>query len=106
MVLIRFSFPVLVLLLRLRQICTHTSLITEQDGVIIDDELENMDEDKRDDVIKAHSELGREFVDKLKKKLRDIALERMAAEKKVVSSIISGEVVLLTSRVVRRRWYG
>ena len=105
MVLIRFSSPVLVLLLRLRQICTHTSLITEEDGVIIDDELENMDEDKRDDVIKAHSELGREFVDKLKKKLKNIALERMAAEKKVRLIITFGEAVLLRSRVVRRCWF-
>ena len=74
----------LVLLLRLRQICTHTSLITEDDGIIVDDDLENMDEDKRDDIINAHTELGRGYVDRLKKKFIDLALERMAAEKKVV----------------------
>ncbi|KAL5521625.1 hypothetical protein ACEPAF_2373 [Sanghuangporus sanghuang] len=82
---------VLVLLLRLRQVCTHTSLITEDEGIIVDDELDNMDEDKRDDVIMAHSELGREFVDRLKKKLRDIALERMAAEKKSVDAGVDEE---------------
>ncbi|KAL5498669.1 hypothetical protein ACEPAH_2024 [Sanghuangporus vaninii] len=82
---------VLVLLLRLRQVCTHTSLITEDEGIIVDDELDYMDEDKRDDVIKAHSELGREFVDRLKKKLRDIALERMAAEKKSVDAGVDEE---------------
>ncbi|KAL5514334.1 hypothetical protein ACEPAG_2422 [Sanghuangporus baumii] len=82
---------VLLLLLRLRQVCTHTSLITEDEGVIVDDELDDMNEDKRDDVIKAHSELGREFVDRLKKKLRDIALERMAAEKKSVDAGVDEE---------------
>lgn len=75
----------LVLLLRLRQICTHTSLITVGDTefVVIDDDLENTKEEKRDEVIQASTTMGREFVEKIKTKLKDLAMERMAAESQV-----------------------
>ena len=74
---------VLVMLLRLRQICSHTSLITEEEDVIVDDDIENTTEENRDEVIHAQTVVGREFVTKLKTKLKEIWLGRMKAEKEV-----------------------
>ncbi|KAI5120898.1 hypothetical protein M0805_002998 [Coniferiporia weirii] len=82
---------VLVLLLRLRQVCSHTSLITEQDGVIIDEDLENSGVDKRDELILAQTRLGRDFVNKIRSKLKNIALERMAAELQSVDASVENE---------------
>ena len=72
---------VLVMLLRLRQICSHTSLITEEEDVIVDDDIENTTEENRDEVIHAQTVVGREFVTKLKTKLKEIWLGRMKAGK-------------------------
>lgn len=69
------------MLLRLRQVCSHTSLITEDEDVIIDDELETAPANKRDELIHVQTVIGRDFVTKLKQKLKDSALERIAAEK-------------------------
>lgn len=74
---------VLVMLLRLRQICSHTALIYEENGVVIDDTIENATEDDRDELIRAQTLIGREFVDKIRSKLKEIVLQRMAAEKEV-----------------------
>lgn len=71
------------LLLRLRQICSHTALITEEEDVIVDEDLENSNEANRDELIQAQTVAGREFVQKLKAKLKEVALGRMAAEKEV-----------------------
>ena len=71
------------MLLRLRQICSHTSLITEEEDVIVDDDIENTTEENRDEVIHAQTVVGREFVTKLKTKLTEIWLGRMKAEKEV-----------------------
>ncbi|KAH8116128.1 SNF2 family N-terminal domain-containing protein [Phellopilus nigrolimitatus] len=82
---------VLVMLLRLRQVCSHTSLITEGEDYIIDDNLENTNEDKRDELILAQTLLGREFVTKLRSKLKDVAIERMAAEKESQDATVENE---------------
>ena len=75
---------VLVMLLRLRQICSHTSLITEEENVIIDDGADNTcDAKHKDDAVRAETLLGREFVVKIKEKLLKSARDRMAAEKDV-----------------------
>ncbi|KAK7471064.1 hypothetical protein VKT23_002480 [Stygiomarasmius scandens] len=72
---------VLVLLLRLRQCCSHPALIQEDGGVAFlkPDEI---DDDTRPGVgkelKKARDLVGDEFVDKMKEKLRLAALERMA----------------------------
>ena len=87
---------VLVMLLRLRQICSHTSLITEEEDVIVDDDIENTTEENRDEVIHAQTVVGREFVTKLKTKLKEIWLERMKAEKEVHYTCTLSPVVRLT----------
>lgn len=73
------------MLLRLRQVCSHTSLITEDDSenVIIVDEDGDDTINKKEELFHIQTMLGREFVSKLRQKLKDLALERMAAEKKV-----------------------
>lgn len=71
------------MLLRLRQICSHTSLITEEKDVIVDDNLEEADKNDEDELIQAHRVAGPDFVSKLKTKLREVAVERIAAEKEV-----------------------
>lgn len=71
------------MLLRLRQICSHTSLITEEKDVIVDDNLEDADKNDEDELIQAHRVAGPDFVNKLKTKLREVAVERIAAEKEV-----------------------
>ncbi len=76
---------VLVMLLRLRQVCSHTSLITEVDSeniIIADDDGDNQIS-KKEGVFHVQTLLGREFVEKLKQKLKDITFERMEAERKV-----------------------
>jgi SNF2 family DNA or RNA helicase len=76
---------VLVLLLRLRQICGHPSLIQE-DGVsyIAPDEL---DDDKqpevREELSRARQLVSPEFVTKIRETLKQKALLRIAAEKEV-----------------------
>jgi SNF2 family DNA or RNA helicase len=77
---------VLVLLLRLRQICAHPSLIQE-DGVsyIAPDELDDEDRqpDAREELARARQLVSPEFVTKVKETLKQQALLRIAAEKKV-----------------------
>ena len=79
------AFSVLSLLLRLRQICSHTALICEEDDVTIDDNIENTEESKRDEVIRAQRLLGRDFVHQLKEKLLTEMRARVEDEKQVPS---------------------
>lgn len=76
----------LVLLLRLRQICCHPCLIQE-DGVtyIGPDEVndEDMNPDVRDELARARELVSSAFVSKMREKLKDSALRRMSAEKEV-----------------------
>lgn len=66
----------LVLLLRLRQICNHPALISERE-----EDLEAADRTRADaEVERATKSLGAEFVAKVRAKIRDLEIERMEAE--------------------------
>jgi SNF2 family DNA or RNA helicase len=77
---------VLVLLLRLRQICSHPSLIQE-DGVafIGPDEVEddNVKPELRGELARARQLVSPDFVKKMKDELKQVALRRIAAEQEV-----------------------
>ncbi|KAH8097049.1 SNF2 family N-terminal domain-containing protein [Cristinia sonorae] len=83
---------VLVMLLRLRQICSHPSLIQE-DGVAFvgPDEAADGPHDKHSELTRAAQEVSAEFVERMKAKLKETVLERMAAEKESADATIEGE---------------
>lgn len=67
---------VLVLLLRLRQICNHPALISERE-----EDLEAAGRTRADaEVERATKSLGVEFVVKVRAKISDLETERMEAE--------------------------
>jgi len=69
-------FPVLVLLLRLRQICNHPALITERG-----EDLEAAGRTWAEaEVERAIKSFGAGFASKVKGKIRDLETERMEAE--------------------------
>lgn len=66
----------LVLLLRLRQICNHPALISERE-----EDLEAAGRTRADaEVERATKSIGVEFVAKVRAKIRDLETERMEAE--------------------------
>lgn len=72
----------LVLLLRLRQICSHPSLIQE-DGVryaAFDNEEAGA---KHTELTRAERIMGTEFVKRMQEKFKKVMLDRIAAEKEV-----------------------
>ena len=71
------------MLLRLRQICSHSILIAEDGVYMIEDE--GNDSDDGDHLKLAMRQEGAEFVNKLKSKLKTKALALMEAEKSQVS---------------------
>ena len=71
---------VLVLLLRLRQVCAHPSLIQEEGVASID---EHQADTKNTDLARAERVVGLEFVRRMQAKFRQIMLARIAAEKAV-----------------------
>ncbi|THH32586.1 hypothetical protein EUX98_g1602 [Antrodiella citrinella] len=83
---------VLVLLLRLRQLCSHPSLIQE-DGVAFVGPDEAMDgpHDKHDELTRAARLVNQDFVERMKAKLKETVLERMAAEKESANATAEGE---------------
>lgn len=85
----------LVLLLRLRQICNHPALISERE-----ERLEAAGRTRADaEVERATKSLGVEFVAKVRVKIRDLETERMEIELTV------GELALFSSvNVLRRMW--
>lgn len=77
---------VLVLLLRLRQICSHPSLIQE-DGVAYigpDEHFEDIKPEFATELTRAKRLISAEFVAKLREKYKNEALDRMEAEKLVI----------------------
>ena len=72
------------LLLRLRQICSHPSLIQE-DGVafVHPDEVDSSKAELATELSRARRLVSHEFVTKMKEKFREMTLKRMAAEKEV-----------------------
>lgn len=76
---------VLVLLLRLRQICSHASLIQE-DGVAYvnhDEVFEDIRPEFATELTRAKRLVSSEFVTKLREKFKNEALDRIEAEKLV-----------------------
>ncbi|KAJ3796224.1 SNF2 family N-terminal domain-containing protein [Lentinula aff. detonsa] len=70
---------VLVLLLRLRQCCSHPALIQEDGAPFVDPD--EVDDDPGRILKRARELVSAEFVYKMKAKFREAALERMRAEK-------------------------
>ena len=72
------------LLLRLRQICSHPSLIQE-DGVafVHPDDVDSSKAELATELSRARRLVSHEFVTKMKEKFREMTLKRMAAEKEV-----------------------
>ena len=71
------------LLLRLRQICSHASLITEDGSAFVMPGEADKIKGKGNDLARACKLVSPEFVEKMKVKLREAALNRMKAEKEV-----------------------
>ena len=71
------------MLLRLRQICAHASLITEA-GIsrALPGEAEESN-DRETELGRAQLEMGIDFVLRMKQKFKEVFLERIAAEKEV-----------------------
>lgn len=77
---------VLVMLLRLRQICSHASLVQEDGRAFVigdEEDDENLDGDAKAELARARKEVSLDFVARMKHKLREIMVERVKAEKEV-----------------------
>lgn len=83
-------YAVLVLLLRLRQICSHPSLIQE-DGVTYIDGSSQEAGEKHTEIVRAERLMGKDFVQCIRAKFKQVMLDRMAAEK-AVSPFSSGRM--------------
>lgn len=86
----------MVLLLRLRQICSHPSLIQENGNAFVTaEELEEHSKDAEGsthpDLIRARRTLGPEFVAKMKARFKETVLKRMAAEKESTDATVEDE---------------
>lgn len=77
-------FTVLVLLLRLRQICNHPALITKRE-----DDLEAAGRTRAEaEVERARKSFGPEFVAKVRAKIQELETERMEIELTVRESYL------------------
>lgn len=73
----------LVLLLRLRQVCSHPSLIQENGLAYVRPGEEADTSDRNAELLRAAQLVGGAFVERERTKRKEIALARVAAEKKV-----------------------
>ncbi|KAJ2936849.1 hypothetical protein H1R20_g266, partial [Candolleomyces eurysporus] len=83
---------VLVLLLRLRQICSHPCLILEDVGAFVP--AEDVDHSKpavANELSRARKLMSEEFVDEMKAKMKQVVLQRIEAEKKSKDAALEGE---------------
>ena len=70
------------MLLRLRQICSHTALIAESEGqYVINEDVTEEDVANSDDLKRAITHEGPEYIAKLKTQLKEKALALIEAEK-------------------------
>lgn len=74
---------VLVLLLRLRQICSHPSLVQEGGAAFIFNDPADDESGTDQELMRACKLVSSEFVARMKTKLKASALQRMEAEKQV-----------------------
>ncbi|KAI0790352.1 SNF2 family N-terminal domain-containing protein [Abortiporus biennis] len=77
---------VLVLLLRLRQICSHPALITEGCDAFIRPGEDEKSCNRKGELARATRLVSAQFVQNVKRKIKEAILERMAAEKEVLSN--------------------
>ncbi|KAJ8073759.1 hypothetical protein PM082_012037 [Marasmius tenuissimus] len=84
---------VLVLLLRLRQICSHPCLIQEQGGAfVMPDEVESETRPEvRRELARARDLVSPAFVVKMKERFKDEALQRIQAEKESAEATVEEE---------------
>ncbi|KAL0958396.1 hypothetical protein HGRIS_000537 [Hohenbuehelia grisea] len=83
---------VLVLLLRLRQICSHPSLIQEDGSAFVHpDELDNDKAEVRQELSRARYLVSIEFVAKVKTQFKEAALKRIEAEKESADATVEDE---------------
>ncbi|KAI0938712.1 hypothetical protein AcV5_000330 [Taiwanofungus camphoratus] len=83
---------VLVLLLRLRQFCSHPSLIQEEGVAFIDPaDLDDKHYDRRYELSRAKQLVSAEFVENMKQRLKHTALQRMEAEKQSADASVEDE---------------
>jgi SNF2 family DNA or RNA helicase len=80
-----------VLLLRLRQLCSHPCLIQEGGDASIRPENETVKYQSQTELDRATILAGEEFVSTMKAKFKAIALERMAAEQASYEAVIDAE---------------
>lgn len=74
---------VLVLLLRLRQVCSHASLIQEDCSAFTHVDDVNLKPDLAKEVTRARRVVSSDFVDRMKAKFKQAALYRIEAENNV-----------------------
>ncbi len=78
---------VLVMLLRLRQTCSHPALIQEDARVWVRPNETEETYEKENEAAQAAHAVSQEFVDLMKAKLKQVALDRLALEKEVCSPL-------------------
>jgi SNF2 family DNA or RNA helicase len=95
---------VLVLLLRLRQICSHPALIQEGEAALISpDEMDDsITPEIHDELSRARNLVGPEFVAKMKLKLKETALRRIEAEKASMDAEVEDEEVGMLCHYMKR----
>ncbi|OSX63442.1 hypothetical protein POSPLADRAFT_1045766 [Postia placenta MAD-698-R-SB12] len=82
----------LVLLLRLRQVCSHPCLIQEHNAAFIAAaDLNDGNHDKRYELSRARQLVSDEFVESIQTKMKNIALQRIEAEKESPDATIDDE---------------
>lgn len=75
---------VLILLLRLRQVCSHPSLIQESAHAFVDPKyLEDKHYDLRYELQRARQLVSPQFVEQMQNHFKRVIVERMEAEKQV-----------------------
>ncbi|KAJ7190933.1 SNF2 superfamily protein [Mycena pura] len=79
---------VLVLLLRLRQLCSHPALIQEGGSYFLAPDEVDDPEEYREELANARALVSSEFVKKMKAKFKDLALRRIQAEKESVDAVV------------------
>ncbi|KAJ3559162.1 hypothetical protein NM688_g505 [Phlebia brevispora] len=82
---------VLVLLLRLRQICAHPSLITESGEAFVRPGEPEETDGAYAELVRAQRIMGLDFVLRMKDKFKRVTLERMQAEKESADATLEGE---------------
>ncbi|KAJ2912392.1 hypothetical protein MD484_g8028, partial [Candolleomyces efflorescens] len=83
---------VLVLLLRLRQICSHPCLILENVGAFVPaEDVDHSKPEVANELTRARKLMSEQFVNEMKDKMRRVVLQRMEAEKKSKDAALEGE---------------